>query len=78
MLYPITVLPGLCPKKAMSLLNVRTRMPKPAAALSAVLWSLGCISLGVHKKEAIWVQFPLWPEDLKGIEHRRGYHFDDL
>jgi hypothetical protein len=24
----------------------------------------------VHKKEAIWVQFPLWPEDLKGIEHR--------
>jgi hypothetical protein len=67
MLYPITVLPGLCPKKAMSLLNVRTRMPKPAAALSAVLWSLGCISLGVHKKEAIWVQFPYGQKISRGL-----------
>ena len=67
MLYPITVLPGLCPKKAMSLLNVRTRMPKPAAALSGVLWSLGCISLGVHKKEAIWVQFPYGQKISRGL-----------
>ena len=51
----------------MSLLNVRTRMPKPAAALSGVLWSLGCISLGVHKKEAIWVQFPYGQKISRGL-----------
>ena len=52
------------PKKATTLLNVSTRLPKPAAALSAVMWSSACIKRG----NLLHIQFPLWPEHPNGIE----------
>jgi hypothetical protein len=52
------------PKKAMSLLNVSTRMHKPAAALSAVFGLRHAYIEG----NLFHIQFPLWPETSQGIE----------
>lgn len=52
------------PNKAMSLLNVSTRIPKPAAALSVGYGA----KLAYIYVNLFHTPFPIWPEDSKGIE----------
>jgi hypothetical protein len=48
----------------MSLLNVSTRIPKPAAALSVGYGA----KLAYIYVNLFHTPFPIWPEDSKGIE----------